>query len=413
MKSNNRGFENTDNSEFLTRRGISLANQQPPEKKSSKLLGFRSNTTWKKVLSVLYLAGIILFFIIGVFSDNPLDVTAKDKFLSKVEECFLFLAGLLPYIWLSDFIHFKLRLIEKGKKITVIVIAVLIAIFNIVIGASFDQFKSEAYKTAFSQQEEEKKKDRQEKEQHRKLEQQTKTDNTKEEKDTSSNTADSKKEQTKETVTSTTSATTTKEKTFNIPFRLAYTVPFVEKNKELPDLDIYADDVIICTLKREETKEFTAALTEGEHKMSVYKAGTQEKNDIINYCIIECQNGTLIDMELSVTQNAVSFLDLTPSEPNGNESQDEFENEEEETEKTEIDQEKIDAMTAFEKYGKAKYPYGFKCKWATGLIYCGKRPEGYYFIKVYVKIENAYGNKIKTVAEGKVEDGTVYDFFVY
>lgn len=74
------------------------------------------------------------------------------------------------------------------------------------------------------------------------------------------------------------------------------------------------------------------------------------------------------------------------------------------------------AKTAFEEYGKSIYKYGFKCHWVVGLINAEQSKDGTYYIKVEVTIENAFGNKYKTIAEGKVT-GTdanpkVKDFYV-
>ena len=40
------------------------------------------------------------------------------------------------------------------------------------------------------------------------------------------------------------------------------------------------------------------------------------------------------------------------------------------------------------------------------------QPDGSVFLKVEVTVENAYGNKIKTVAEGTVVGAAVKDFHV-
>lgn len=60
------------------------------------------------------------------------------------------------------------------------------------------------------------------------------------------------------------------------------------------------------------------------------------------------------------------------------------------------------AKGAFERYGESKYPYGFKCHWIVDNIASEQRADGSWYFKVGVTIENAYGNKRKTVAEGVV-----------
>lgn len=60
------------------------------------------------------------------------------------------------------------------------------------------------------------------------------------------------------------------------------------------------------------------------------------------------------------------------------------------------------AQTAIEKYGEDLYPYGFKCHWIADLKNAEQNDDGSWFLKVGVTIENEYGNKLDTVAEGTV-----------
>ena len=87
--------------------------------------------------------------------------------------------------------------------------------------------------------------------------------------------------------------------------------------------------------------------------------------------------------------------------------------------KEESPKEKLDegyARVAFENYGEQIYRYGFKCHWWVGLITHEQSEDGTWFFKVEVTIENAYGNKYKTIAEGKVSgtnnNPVVKDFYV-
>lgn len=70
------------------------------------------------------------------------------------------------------------------------------------------------------------------------------------------------------------------------------------------------------------------------------------------------------------------------------------------------------ARKTFERYGKLLYPYGFKCHWNLDLVTCEPQGDGTYFIKVGVTIENAFGNKIRTYAQGVSGNGNVTDFYV-
>lgn len=72
----------------------------------------------------------------------------------------------------------------------------------------------------------------------------------------------------------------------------------------------------------------------------------------------------------------------------------------------------VAAKNTFENYGKSIYPYGFKCHWIIDLVACEVRDDGSCYIKVGVTIENQYGNKLKTRAEGIVKGSSVTNFYV-
>lgn len=79
------------------------------------------------------------------------------------------------------------------------------------------------------------------------------------------------------------------------------------------------------------------------------------------------------------------------------------------------DLDKFAARTAFEKYGKSEFPYGFECAWTLGLINEEQRSDGSWFFKVDAKITNQYGATKSSVAEGVVSGATanptVKDFY--
>ncbi len=60
------------------------------------------------------------------------------------------------------------------------------------------------------------------------------------------------------------------------------------------------------------------------------------------------------------------------------------------------------AKKAFEEYGEANYPYGFKCHWVVNLINAEQATNGTWFFKVGVTIKNQYGTEYDTIAEGVV-----------
>ena len=76
------------------------------------------------------------------------------------------------------------------------------------------------------------------------------------------------------------------------------------------------------------------------------------------------------------------------------------------------------AQQAFEKYGKALYPYGFKCHWYKDLINAEQdKKTGSWFLKVGVTVTNEYGASYDTTAEGRVtgtnDNPKVEDFYLY
>lgn len=80
----------------------------------------------------------------------------------------------------------------------------------------------------------------------------------------------------------------------------------------------------------------------------------------------------------------------------------------------EVDKAKItvESKKVFEKYGKGKFPYGFKCHWIMELQNLEVSEEGVCHIKVGVTITNQYGAKLKANAEGTVKGNEVSDFYV-
>ena len=75
------------------------------------------------------------------------------------------------------------------------------------------------------------------------------------------------------------------------------------------------------------------------------------------------------------------------------------------------------AKKAFEKYGEAQYPNGFKCHWILDLYNDEQDNNGTYFFKVGVTVKNSSNAKQEMIAEGKVsgtnDSPVVKDFIVY
>lgn len=117
--------------------------------KKNKLVGFRSNTLWKKVLAVMFYIGVAITFF-AYFSSGEYDHTTFDVFVTKISAVLIALVFLFPYFWASDVFNWK----TKYKKATngkiwrfinipcVVVIALLLCI------GTLESNKSEEYQAA-------------------------------------------------------------------------------------------------------------------------------------------------------------------------------------------------------------------------------------------------------------------------
>lgn len=63
---------------------------------------------------------------------------------------------------------------------------------------------------------------------------------------------------------------------------------------------------------------------------------------------------------------------------------------------------KTEAWLMMEKYGKLKYPYGFKLHYIMGVIASGPKDDSTWFLKANCDITNAFGAKRATVCEAYV-----------
>lgn len=106
--------------------------------KNRKLLGFRSNKVWKKILSVLYMIFCLIMFL-ACFSGRQGKITTYDFFIEKLFEFVLLLCFITPYIFLSNTkLRQKLPLFKKykagasagGLAIVIFVLVITIGIVN-------------------------------------------------------------------------------------------------------------------------------------------------------------------------------------------------------------------------------------------------------------------------------------------
>lgn len=95
----------------------SLEQENGSNKKSSKLLGFRTNTIWKKVLSILYLIFCFLYLISVIFTEKYVNITNYDFIISQICDFLVFVIMISPYIFLSNTkFRDKLPLFKKHTK---------------------------------------------------------------------------------------------------------------------------------------------------------------------------------------------------------------------------------------------------------------------------------------------------------
>ena len=79
-----------------------LPQENGSNKKLSKLLGFRTNTAWKKVLSILYLIFCLLYLISVIFAEKYVNITNYDFMISQICDFLIFVIMISPYIFLSN-----------------------------------------------------------------------------------------------------------------------------------------------------------------------------------------------------------------------------------------------------------------------------------------------------------------------
>ncbi|MBQ8015644.1 MAG: hypothetical protein IJ264_05600, partial [Clostridia bacterium] len=70
------------------------------QKKCNKLLGFRTNKTWKKVLSIVYLVFCVLFAFFAIIGERKGQVTVYDYWINKASYIVLAFSLFCPYIFL-------------------------------------------------------------------------------------------------------------------------------------------------------------------------------------------------------------------------------------------------------------------------------------------------------------------------
>lgn len=134
MKCNKCNSEETSN--FCPNCGTAVSLKKPKAK--GKLLGFRSNKVWKKILSILYMV-LCLIMLLSCLSGRQGKITMYDYCIEKLFQLVLSVGFLTPYIFLSDtkfrkklplFKRYKTGSSAGGMAIVLFVLMITIGIIN-------------------------------------------------------------------------------------------------------------------------------------------------------------------------------------------------------------------------------------------------------------------------------------------
>lgn len=102
-----------------------------------KLLGFRSNKIWKKVISIAYLFFWGLIFLVIMTDGKYPNLETKDFVINKISDLVIFLFFLSPYIYLSDTkIREKLPLLRKRKLWATLLFFILLFIITVFLNSA-------------------------------------------------------------------------------------------------------------------------------------------------------------------------------------------------------------------------------------------------------------------------------------
>ena len=123
-------------------------NYEAGKKESSKmkLLGFRSNKLWKKILSVIYLvAWSVSFF--SLVGGGPLGrVSESDFMIEQIQSMIIFVVGITPYIFLSETkLRQRLPLFKEHKRSKSIIGLIFVVIILLAVQGMLNPLHSKEY----------------------------------------------------------------------------------------------------------------------------------------------------------------------------------------------------------------------------------------------------------------------------
>lgn len=126
-------------------------------KKTAKLLGFRTNKIWKKIVSILYLIFCFIYLLAVICTDKYVNITNHDFIISQICDSMIFVIMITPYIFLSN-TKFRniLPLFKKhsigASAIGLIIVTIIIGIISGVIDtAHSEEFLSDRENHAYTE----------------------------------------------------------------------------------------------------------------------------------------------------------------------------------------------------------------------------------------------------------------------
>lgn len=112
----------------------------------NKLLGFRSNTLWKKIISVCYLIGCVGMFCVLMFEGKYGKITTYDFMINKIQNVVMMIMWMSPYIFLSNTkLYQKLPLFKEGKWIKSILGLIIVNFILLVAFGMIENSHSKEY----------------------------------------------------------------------------------------------------------------------------------------------------------------------------------------------------------------------------------------------------------------------------
>lgn len=130
---------NKCNSEVSGKFCSNCGTKLPKNNKIGKLLGFRSNKLWKKIVSIVYLCFCLILFLYTITSARQGKITTYDFLVDKIFQFVLCISFLSPYVFLSNTkFRNKLPLFKKhtvgasigGLSIVLFLLLISIGIIN-------------------------------------------------------------------------------------------------------------------------------------------------------------------------------------------------------------------------------------------------------------------------------------------